>query len=431
MWLVGGFVRDALRGEPSKDIDIEVFGIPPENLENILNRCFEVMTVGKAFGVFKLRGLEVDVALPRREHKAGTGHKGFEIDSDPFMTEKSASQRRDFTINAIYWDPLSGKILDPLRGEEDLKQGLLRHCSNQFSEDPLRVLRAMQFIARFNLEVDPSTLELCRSIPMEGLPPERIMEEWRKLILKGIQIKRGLDFLADSRWIRFFPEIDALRGCQQEPEWHPEGDVFTHTGHCLDAFARNRLGIADEDWIVGLAVLCHDMGKPATTEFTDGRIRSRGHPESGEKPTRSFLARLTRQVDLVEAVVVLVREHHRPLELYTQKPSNAAIRRLARRVKRIDRLVRVAQADRMGRPPLPAGTVFPEGEWLLQKAETMKIAQSAPTPIVLGRHLIDLGLSPGPAFKGILDQCFEAQLDGQFHDLESGIAFAQSLIKSS
>ncbi|MGF1483063.1 MAG: CCA tRNA nucleotidyltransferase [Opitutales bacterium] len=427
--LVGGCVRDALLGLRPKDVDVEVFGMETDTLEALLKRRFKVATVGKAFGVFKLKGLEIDVSLPRRESKLGTGHKGFVVEGDPHLSPAKAAARRDFTINAISFDPLNFELIDPLGGVNDLQQRYLRHCSDQFGEDPLRVLRAMQFIARFELEVAAETLEICRQIEPEDLPPERQFEEWSKLLLRGRKPSLGLHFLKAVGWVGYYPELEALIGCPQDPLWHPEGDVWTHTLHCLDAFARWRSGDPREDLVVGLAVLCHDLGKPqATVTAEDGRIRSPGHEKVGLGPTESFLRRLTAQTDLIEGVLPLVETHMRPGALYDGRSSDSAVRRLANKVGRIDRLVRVCQADAAGRPPLPGD--FPAGSWLLERSASLEIADSAPKPLVMGRHLIAQGLKPGPRFGTILNACFEAQLDGAFDDEAGGLAFLKQLLKS-
>ena len=325
-------------------------------------------------------------------------------------------------------DPLTGKLLDPTGGEEDMGKRILRNVGPAFQEDSLRVLRGMQFIARFELTPTEETIEICRSMNISDLPPERIFEEWRKLILKSKKPSAGLNFLKDTGWLRFFPELSALDGCLQEPEWHPEGDVWVHTLHCMDAFARERIGEDWEDLVVGFAVLCHDLGKPLTTHIAeDGRIRSPMHEPRGEEPTRSFLSRMTNQVDLIEQVVPLVKRHLTPRIFYKDQASEGAIRRLAQKVKRIDRLVRVAAADIAGRPPRK--DAFPEGPWLLARAEELKVKDSEPHPIVLGRHLIDRGLHPGASFGPILKKCFEAQLDGTFAELEDGLSFLDEIIK--
>ena len=228
--------------------------------------------------------------------------------------------------------------------------------------------------------------------------------------------------------VTIFPELEALVDCEQDPEWHPEGDVWVHTGHCMNAFAQKRTGDLWEDLIVGLAVLCHDFGKPMTTYSDDtGRIRSPLHDIEGLPPSQKFLARLTRQKKIFEEVLPLVKHHMRPLALYRDQAGSSAIRRLAARVQRIDRLVRVAYADKCGRPPIPPDD-FPEGEWLLEQTRRLDIEANAPRPLLLGRHLLDLGITPGPLFRQLLDQAYEAQLEGLFNDLENGQLFLKDLV---
>lgn len=425
--LVGGSVRDALLGTPVDDLDLEVYGLDVERLQSLLLERFEIDIVGRSFGVLKIRHLPIDVALPRRESKRGRGHRGFVVDGVPDMPVAEAAARRDFTINAMAYDARRGELLDPWGGRRDLESGVLRHVSEKFAEDPLRVLRGMQMAARFELVAAPETIALCRSMDLEGLAAERIFEEWRKLILRARRPSLGLDFLRRSGWIRYFPELEAMVHCPQDPEWHPEGDVWTHTLHVMDAFAAERVGDAWEDLVVGFACLCHDLAKPATTRFDDGRWRSPGHEEAGEGPTRDFLGRMSEQEKLVEEVVPLVREHLKPIMLYKAGAGPAAIRRLARRVGRIDRLVRLSRADHRGRPPLPWDG-FPAGDWLLAQAEQLSLDAAAPKPIVLGRHLIELGLEPGRYFGPLLETCFEAQLDGAFEDLDGGVEFTRRML---
>ena len=422
--LVGGSVRDLYLGSSPSEIDCEVQGLSIDQLKSTLSKNYTCHEVGKAFGVLKLRNLPAELSLPRTEIKTGSGHKGFSVDIDPDLPFPRSVQRRDFTINAIGLDPLTNELFDPTGGIADIEKCLLRHIGPAFLEDPLRVLRAMQFIARFNLKPHPQTLSLCKGISMENLPPERLFEEWKKLLIKGNNLSAGLNFLKDCNWLKYFPELHALVGCEQEPEWHPEGDVWVHTLHCMDAFARERTGNEWEDLVVGFAVLCHDLGKPMTTVIgEDGRIRSPLHEPRGEQPTRVFLSRLSNQVELHEQVVPLVRRHLTPRTFYKDQASDGAIRRLASKVKRIDRLVRVAAADIAGRPP--RNDEFPEGPWLLKRAEELKVKDSVPKPIILGRHLIQKGMKPGADFGPILKKCFEAQLDGTFDDLISGLDFLE------
>ncbi len=426
--LTGGCVRNAALGLPATDLDIEIYGIPPDRLTAILSARFIMDLVGHAFGVLKIHGLPIDVSIPRRESKTGVGHRGFETLSDPFMTLEDAASRRDFTMNAMAFDPASGDLLDPYGGLRDLDARVLRHTSEKFVEDPLRVLRGMQFAARFDLTVAPETVALCRTLTPEHLARERVFEEWRKLLLLGVRPSRGLTFLREAGWLPYFPELQALIGCAQEPDWHPEGDVWIHTLHCLDAFATERLGQGLEDLVVGLAVLCHDLGKPAKTALEDGKIRSKGHDTAGEAPTRLFLGRMTNQQNLVEEVVPLVLTHLRPRELYEARAGDSAVRRLALRVGRIDRLVRLARADQMGRPPLVFDG-FPAGDWLLARSRALDIERAAPKPVVLGRHLLALGLTPGPKVGSILKTCYDAQIDGAFSTLEEGLEYAKRVIR--
>jgi tRNA nucleotidyltransferase (CCA-adding enzyme) len=457
-YLVGGSVRDALLGLPVVDLDLEVFGIEPRRLRPLLEQEWRVDEVGESFAVLKLRHHAIDVSLPRRERKTGAGHRDFEVAADPSMSLASAARRRDFTINAMSIDLATGELEDPFGGRADLERRLLRHTSERFTEDPLRVLRGMQLVARFDLATAPETIALCRSIPFEGLAPERVFDEWRKLLLKGNQISLGLRFLRDTEWVRHFPELADLINCPQDPQWHPEGDVWTHTLHVMDAFASAPRNDPWEDLVVGFACLCHDFGKPRTTTHEGGRIRSLGHESAGEVPTRSFLERMTRQSALIEEVVPLVRHHLKPRQLFDAQASDAAVRRLADKVGRIDRLARVASADAGGRPPLPpddeaatwilgridrlarvaradAGGRPPlpaddeAAAWLLERARALELENRRPARLVLGRHLIERGLPPGPGFGPILDRCFEAQLDGVFTDLEGGLAYLDRLLR--
>ena len=428
--LVGGCVRDSLLGLKPSDFDLECFGIGAERLKSVLSERFGIDLVGASFGIFKLHHIDVDVALPRRETKLGLGHRAFEIECDPSLSLAEAAARRDFTVNAIYEDPLTGEILDPWNGREDLENGVLRHVGVHFCEDPLRVLRGMQFAARFRLVPARETISVCRSMEPEDLPRERLMGEWRKLLVKGVAISAGLRFLRDTGWTRHYPELAALIGCRQDPEWHPEGDAWNHTLCCLDAFADARSGNEYEDLVVGLAVLCHDFGKPTTTAWDTRkrRIRSLGHDEAGVAPTRSFLRRLTDEERLLRDVPPLVRLHMRPFSMWKSKASDAAIRRLAVHAGgRLDRLLRVAAADDAGRPPFPRDSAALE--WLAAQSERLRVADSAPKPLVMGRDLIALGMKPGVEFGEILKAAYEAQLDGKFSTLEDGVAVVQRLLR--
>ena len=410
--LVGGSVRDGLLGREAKDVDFEVFGL---ECDEVLKLFPGADTVGKSFGVIKLGN--IDVAFPRRETKLGLGHKAFQIESDPKLTLAEAAARRDFTVNAIYLDPLTGEHLDPYGGIADLRAKVLRQVSSHFAEDPLRVLRGMQFVARFDLNPTAELIETCRTMTPEGLPRERLFDEWQKLLLKGRRISKGLEFLRATGWVKYYPELQKCIGCEQDPGWHPEGDVWNHTLECLDRMEKG-------DIVVALAVLCHDFGKPYCTKFDPkaGRIRSLGHDTIGVKYALRFLRRLTNEERLLKEVPPLVQFHMSPYAYYRSHASDSAVRRLSAKVVRIDRLLKVAEADNTPRAAL---------DWLKGVAERLDIAQNAPKPIVLGRHLLAKGMTPGPQMGQELKALYEAQLDGRFFNLENGLELWYNIHNSS
>jgi tRNA nucleotidyltransferase (CCA-adding enzyme) len=425
-YLVGGCVRDWLLGRANKDFDLEVFGVTYEQLERGLARWGRTDLVGRSFGVVKLTtrtGQTFDFSIPRRDSKVGPGHKGFAISFDPDITTQEAAARRDFTINALMFDPRRGEVLDFFGGQEDLRNRRLRHTSAAFSEDPLRVLRGMQFAARFDLRAAGETVELCRGIKggYGELAVERVREEWFKWAEKSVKPSRGLEFLAQTEWVEHFPEVHALRGTRQDPEWHPEGDVFTHTGHCLDALVQLpgwQAAEAESRIVLSLAVLAHDFAKPQTTreEMKDGqwRIVSPGHEEAGGPLAEQFLERIQAPNAIRARVAPLVKNHLAHL----QTLSDRAVRRLARRLEpaTIQELLLVITADQCGRPPKPP--VVSDSVLDLQaRAAALQVQRRAPVPILTGRHLMELGLRPGKEFGVILEAAFDAQLEGKFADV--------------
>ena len=445
--LVGGCVRDELMGVEPKDWDLEVYGVEPEKLKALLESFVEetdvaLNVVGEAFAVYKL-GNDLDVSIPRRDRKTGRGHKAFVVEGDPSMSFEEACSRRDFTINAILRDPLTDVIVDPFDGREDIKRKVIRHVSSEtFAEDSLRVLRAAQFAARFEFDIAPETVEMCRSIDVTDLPKERIWGELEKILLRAQRPSIGLKWLYDLGVVdQIFPELKSLVGVPQEPEWHPEGDVDVHTLMVADEARKLIDDLPYERKVaVMLGAVAHDFGKPPTTEFVDGRTRSRGHDEAGVEPTLSFLDRLgiftLNGFDLRDQVVQLVRYHLKPGEYYKSKSpvGDGAFRRLARKVE-ADLLYRVAKADSLGRNPdwLPKDKWFGSEaqEWFIEKVRELQIEKKAPDPILMGRHLIDMGLEPSPKFKQILDAVYEMQLDGKVTEIDEAITAANILVKES
>src|SRR5713226_143945 len=437
--LVGGCVRDALMEKQPKDWDVEVYGIDPARLREVLDRFGEVNVVGEAFTVYKL-GSDLDVGLPRRERKTGRGHRAFFIEGDPSMTLAESARRRDFTINAILQDPLTGELIDPSNGRDDIERKILRAVAREtFPEDSLRVLRAAQFAARFEFKIESETLALCREIDLSDLPSERIWGEMEKLLLKAQHPSIGLKCLFELGAIdQLFPEIKALIDVEQDREWHPEGDVFVHPGLVID---RARELIDDLPYAkqvtVMLAALCHDFGKPATTEFIDGRLRSRGHEEAGVKPTLSFLDKLNIHTldgyDVRAQVVALVRDHLKPGEYFKKRGEvgDGAFRRLARRCE-LDLLYRVARADSLGRNaewiPREKWYNAKAQEWFIARARELEVESKAPAPILQGRHLLEMGLDPGPGIGEITKAVYEMQLDGRIRTLDDAKAAAQEMI---
>jgi tRNA nucleotidyltransferase (CCA-adding enzyme) len=435
--LVGGGVRDWLLGLSPKDFDIEVAGTDFEGLGRALSAFGPTDLVGRSFGVIKVRGSdgnEYDFSLPRRESKAGAGHRGFAVEPDPKLGDREAAARRDFTVNAIAIDPFTGALVDPFNGEADLRARILRHTSAAFSEDPLRVLRAFQLAARFDFTLAPETAALCRGMAdtFAELPVERIWGEWDKWAVKSVRPSRGLEVLEQTGWLRHFPEVAALKATPQEPEWHPEGDVLTHTGHCLDALVKLEAWAgsqAPRRRLLAFAVLAHDFGKAPTTVRAERRGAERwvspGHEAAGGPLAESFLRRIGAPLELDPHVRALVVHHLAHHHGQAGEFSDAQVRRLARRLApaTIEDLAVVMTADALGRPPLGGADVQELVGRLRARAAALELEAKAPKPIILGRHLLAMGRRPGPEFKPVLDAAFEAQLDGAFTDEAGGIAW--------
>jgi tRNA nucleotidyltransferase (CCA-adding enzyme) len=435
--IVGGWVRDRLRGHPSKDIDIEIFGVPQERLVALLAPLGRVEAVGQSFPVYKLvppGGVagEIDVALPRRESKRGRGHKGFEVVGNPSMSIEEAARRRDFTINAIAWDPLTGAYEDPFGGRADLDRKLLRAVEPRtFADDSLRVLRAVQFAARFEFALDAETARLCLELPLDDLPAERIWGEVEKLLLLAARPSIGFGLALDLGVIdRALPELRPLVGCEQEPEWHPEGDVWTHTLLVIDQ-ARARNDDLDRPRLITvmLGAVCHDLGKPSTTAFIDGRIRSLDHEQAGVQPTLALLDRLNIHTidgfDVRTQVVGLVAHHLKPGAFRkAANVSDGAFRRLAQKVD-LELLARLARADCLGRTGQFDCSAM---DWFLERARVLGVEHQPPAPLLLGRHLLALGLAPGPRIGEILRLVYEKQLDGEITDLNEAVDEAKRVL---
>jgi len=434
--IVGGSVRDHFLDIVAKDFDIEVYGLETlEALEEILKTFGRVELVGKSFGVLKFiyKGEEYDFSFPRSEEKIAKGHKGFSCHIDGNYSYEKAARRRDFTVNAMGYDIEEKSFLDPFGGSSDMKAKILRHIDDEtFVEDPLRIYRGIQFCARFGYAMDRKTRELCSIMIEEGaldeLPKERVYEEFKKLLLKARKPSIGFELMREIGALKEFPELEALIGVEQEKKWHPEGDVWVHTMMALDAMAGLLTGDEKRDLMLMYAVLCHDFGKPSTTKVIDGRIRALGHERAGLEPTQSFMQRLSNEQDFIDKILPLVAYHLSPSQLYHDKSSKAAVRRLSTKVNIAD-LIIVAKADFLGRTTTEAmAGDYPAGEWLLKMAESLDVVNSAPKMLLQGRDLIALGLKPSRRFKEILDKVYEMQLDGEVATLEEAVGVARGLV---
>jgi tRNA nucleotidyltransferase (CCA-adding enzyme) len=436
--VVGGAVRDALLGGQPKDFDIEVYGIAYDQLAGILSRHGRVDLVGKSFGVVKLQdgsGHEYDFSVPRRDNKFGLKHRDFQATFDPQITPREAASRRDFTINAMAYDPVEGQLLDYFGGAEDLRNRVLRATSEAFAEDPLRVLRGMQLACRFDLRLDPETAVMCKTISdhFDTIARERVADEFMKWAVKSSRPGRIAEYLSASGWVVHFPEIGRLAGVPQDPHWHPEGDVGTHTMFVVDAAARiaerERLE-ADDRAVLLFAALSHDFAKATTTALREreGKMRwtSWGHEAEGGPMARAFLERIGIKSAITDRVVPIV-ENHLASSSIGRDATPRAVRRLAMRLApaTITDLLRLVEADHSGRPPLPMG--LPEGAIRIRKmAEEQAVHHGPQPPLILGRHVMPyFEDKPGKHIGEVTAAAYEAQADGAFSNQEEALQWLE------
>ena len=453
-FLAGGAVRDLELGSTVTDADVEVYGVPADDLRVLLEKLFpgRVHDVGSAFSVYKINledGTFLDVSLPRMESKTGKGHKGFEVIGDPAMTVEEATRRRDFTMNALLADPLTGKVVDVFGGLVDIHQKMLRVVdATTFIDDPLRIYRALQFTARFELMPDPHTLTLLQQMVERGdadeLPKERITEELRKWLLKAEKPSLGFQLARDIGIVqRDYPELYALIDTPQEPEWHPEGDVWIHTLMVIDEAAHlirsQEHSVPAQDRItVMLGALCHDVGKPAVTKVVDGRIRSHEHEAGGEDPAKSLLAHWTFGADVEQGVIAIVKNHLKPGMLMREVEKGAmtneqyvnAVRRLLKKVYPLNwrTFLAACEADWRGRDlpsvrgPYAAGQMFSD-TILREQLDTDPIK-----PLLRGEDLLAMGLWPGKRIGEIIRAVEDARDAGEITTKEQAVQLAQKLL---
>lgn len=386
--LVGGSVRDALLGRPVKDFDIEVHGLAADELLSSLEGVCEVDAVGMSFGVIKVKHREIDITLPRKENKTGAGHRGFLVETDPSLSFAEAAARRDFTVNAIMYDPLTDELIDPWNGAGDLKNGILRHVSEHFTEDPLRVLRGMQFASRLGFRAAPETLVLCAGLDQNELAVERIGTEWEKLLLQGKSLSAGLEFLRQCRWIRFYPELERVS----------RGENWAKLKEFADRCAALRPGEKDRALLFMASALTALLGRD---------------PESAAEECSSFCRRLWNREGLIARAALLVRTFREYEEASPESFTDPLCRRLSLRLRGLVLLALLFEGA--GKKEVAGG--------LRAAGSRLGVLDAPPAPLLTGRHGIAAGMKPGPAMGKVLDACFEAQLDGLFTDLAGAEKF--------
>lgn len=483
--LVGGAVRDLLLGIEVKDLDIEIHGLTLEQLESLLRFFGPVSLVGKSFGVLRLHGIDIDWSIPRTD---SAGRKPV-VDLRSDLTIQEAFARRDLTMNAMGIDVVTHELLDPFGGLQDMQNNILRvPDKDKFAEDPLRFYRVMQFIGRFEMEPDQELNSICETMDISTVSRERIEQEFEKLLLKSRRPSLGIRWLRErKRLAEVLPEIAALIDVPQNPEWHPEGDVFEHTMQALDAAAiiTSARGVINSDGnldnldnnvestrdialdtgelaravlvrardnstrdnnardtsldvsqlpssmlesessyyqdpqnklILLYAALCHDIGKVTATQMIDGVYRSIGHDCESAVLTPILLRRITRKVDIIEAVKKLVRYHMQPTQLVVGKAGAAAYKRLAHKLApevTIRMLADLCLADKRGRNPDSHEPLTSSDEHILafiKKAQQVQVIHKAEKPVLLGRDLLDQ-VGVGPKLGELVKKAYELQLD--------------------
>lgn len=425
-YYVGGYVRDGLMGIENKDVDMEVHGISPADLAQILDTLGQRITIGESFGVFGLKGWDLDIAMPRKETARGLGHRDFDIVVDPFIGTEAAARRRDFTVNAMMQDILTGQIIDHYDGQQDLKNSILRHvCDTSFPEDPLRVLRGAQFAARFQYNVAEETVQLCKTMALQHLPRERVEGELKKALLKAshpsvfFEVLREMDQL--DVW---FPELKAVIGVPQNPKYHAEGDVWTHTMMVLDEAAKLRHRV-ENPYAFMLSALVHDFGKALCTEEINGVLHAYDHEKAGLGSAEAFIKRLTSEGKLLKYAQNMTLLHMKPNTVAHAGSAPKVTNRMFDESIDPEGLLCLALADDRGR--ICAEPVVDTEPFLTERLALYQDLMSKPH--VMGRDLIEAGLTPGGDFTEILEYAHKLRLAGVAKDsaLTQTLGFARKL----
>ena len=427
-YYVGGFVRDALLHIENKDIDIEIHGISPAALAEVLDSLGQRMAIGESFGVFGLKGWDLDIAMPRKETARGLGHKDFDICVDPFIGTEAAARRRDFTVNALMQDVLTGETVDHFGGLADLESRILRHVSDEsFPEDPLRVLRGAQFAARFGFTPAEETVRLCSTMDLRHLPKERIEGELKKALLKSQRPSVFFEVLRQMEQLDvWFPELKALIGVPQNPRYHAEGDVWRHTMMVLDEAAKLRHRV-ENPYAFMLSALVHDFGKALCTEELGGVIHAYEHEKAGLAPAEAFVKRITGETLLLRYVLNMTSLHMKPNTAAKVGSVPKVTNRMFDSSVDPDGLVCIALADDRGRicaEPAADTEVFLTERLALYRELMAR-------PYVMGRDLVEAGLTPGADFTQILEYAHKLRLAGveKANALTQTLGYARTLRK--
>lgn len=413
-YLVGGAVRDLLLDLTLKDLDIEVHHISLDTLEAILSNYGHVNLVGKSFGVLRLDSLDIDWSIPRAD-KAGRKPA---VKLDPFLDIKKAFERRDVTMNAMGIDLLTFELIDPFNGYQDLQDSVLRATNPiTFVEDPLRFFRVMQFVGRFEMMPDDVLNEVCRSMDVSGVSKERIESEFKKLFLKSKRPSLAFIWLKKIYRLQdLFPEIAALQKVEQDPEWHPEGDVFEHTMQAIDAAANLEYDTEQEKLILMYATLCHDFGKAKTTKKINGKITSYRHEKAGVPLAKKFLKRIMNNVQIIQSVNKLVAAHMYPLQFVAHGAKLNAYKKLALKLSpnvTLAMLAKLATADKQGRNPekgKPLSQKPPGIDAFIKKAQEAQAWQGVEKRILEGKDLLP-EIQPGPLMGLLVKKAYQIQLN--------------------
>ena len=407
-YFVGGYVRDKILGKENKDIDIEVHNIIPKVLKSILSELGEIKTQGASFGVYNIKGYDIDIAQPRSEIATGRGHKDFEVSVDPFIGTEKASMRRDFTINALMEDVITGEIVDHFNGVQDIENGIIRHINDTtFKEDALRVFRAAQFAARFGFDIADETIDIMSTMDVSTLSRERVYEEMKKAMIKAPMPSTFFNVLKMANQLDvWFPEVKALIGCPQNPKYHPEGDVWNHTMMVIDNAATMRESVSNAEFFM-IAALCHDFGKPVATCITEKGVQSIKHDIMGVPIAKEFMARINNNVDLNKYVLNMVENHMALHQSFNNKSKIKSTNAKFDISICPSDMVMLTIADSMGK----TNTENEEAEWITERLNIYKDRMSKPE--VMGKDLMAMGIMPGPIYSEILKNTHKQHLSGR------------------